>query len=144
LITCNFDSLNYLLTPGQLLQALCRLRANLSPGGWGLFDLITPCQPWTGEKPLVEDLEQDGVRFQRRIRLDRASGLQISTVRIASEGCQHHELHRQRVYPPALVAPLIRRAGFHLHGMHDFESLEVPSHETSRVVYVVRRIPSRY
>ena len=53
-ITCTFDSLNYLLTTGELLGALRRFHANLRPGGHLIFDIITDRPPWGKLQPHVE------------------------------------------------------------------------------------------
>ena len=55
LITCHFDSLNYLLSTRDLFMALCRFRANLTKGGYAIFDMVTDVSP----EP------KQGVRVQR-------------------------------------------------------------------------------
>jgi SAM-dependent methyltransferase len=41
LITCTFDTLNYLLSEDELLRTLNRFRRNLAGGGMLLFDIVT-------------------------------------------------------------------------------------------------------
>jgi hypothetical protein len=55
LLTCNFDSLNYMLTAQDLLLALRCIQTNLAPGGLLIFDLISQYQPWHGNRPLLEN-----------------------------------------------------------------------------------------
>jgi len=42
LVTCAFDSLNYLLDPGDVKEVFRRAAAHLEPGGHFLFDALTP------------------------------------------------------------------------------------------------------
>ena len=44
LVTANFDTLNYLLNGLDLRQTFRRIYVNVRPGGYFIFDLITPCQ----------------------------------------------------------------------------------------------------
>ena len=138
LITCNFDSLNYLLSTAALLRALQMFRANLKPGGSLIFDMVTSHQPWRGQKPRTEHAVWKGIRFQRSMRMHPRTGLQTSLVRITANGRTGLEVHRQRAYPRRVVVALLRRAGFLPLGVHDFNSLGSPSRQTRRVVYVAR------
>jgi SAM-dependent methyltransferase len=140
LLTCNFDSLNYLLTPGELLKALRRFRENLKAGGFLVFDMITLNQPWSGLHARDEHVLINGARFWRSMRLDPRSGLQTSRVRIIRGGRSFEEVHRQRAYPVAMVVRLLGQAGFELLGAHDFDSLQAPGPLTRRVVYVARNV----
>ncbi len=139
LLTCNFDSLNYLLTPVELLGALHRFNASLKPGGFLVFDMITLRQPWSGLKARDEHAVLDGAHFWRSMRLDPRSGLQTSRVRIARCGRTVQEVHRQRTYPVVTVVRLLVQAGFQPVGAHDFESLLPPGPLTRRVIYVARK-----
>lgn len=139
LLTCNFDSLNYLLTTGELLKALHRFRACLKPEGYLVFDMITLRQPWSGLRRRDEHAVVSGAQFWRSMQLDPRSGLQTSRIRIARGNRSFEETHRQRAYPVATVLNLLDRAGFKLLGASDFDSLEELGRQTRRVVYVARK-----
>ena len=138
LITCNFDSLNYLLTPGHLLHALRMFHNNLKPDGCLVFDMITLHQPWRGPGPWIEQARWNGFIFQRRMEIAPLAGLQKSLVRISRNGHTSQEIHMQRVYPIRKVVDLIKRATLLPVGVHDFYSLGPPTNTTRRVVYVAR------
>jgi SAM-dependent methyltransferase len=138
LITCNFDSLNYLLTAADLLRALRRFQANLKPGGHCVFDMITDQSPWPGPQPHVERVTGPGVIFVRVTRRDLQRGIQTSVVAISRNGRLHQEIHVQRGYPVAVVAGLLAQARFTLLGVHDFHTLGPALPRTRRVVYVGR------
>src|SRR5262245_4964440 len=48
LITAHFDMLNHLANFCSLRAACLGVAANLRPGGWFYFDLVTPCAPLGG------------------------------------------------------------------------------------------------
>ena len=139
LITCNFDSMNYLLTVDDLLRAFIMFHANLKPEGCLVFDMITPYQPWRSLKPWVEQTLWNGILFQRRMEIVPRTGMQKSLVRITRDGRTSQEVHRQRVYPIQTVVALLRRANLLPLGAHDFYFLSPPTNTTRRVVYVARK-----
>lgn len=139
LITCNFDSLNYLLTTGDLLRAFRNFHHNLTPDGYLIFDMITLHQSWRGPEPWVEQARWNGFVFQRRMEIVPLTGLQKSLVRISRNGHTSQEVHIQRVYPIRKVVDLIKGATLLPVGLHDFYSLGPPESTTRRVVYVARK-----
>ena len=114
LITCNFDSLNYLLSPEQLLKSFQKFYANLRPGGLTVFDMITRNQPWQTLNPLIEKRRIGNLKFVRSMLMNKKTGLQCSRVIIDSPIGMMREMHIQRAYPTMLVASLLRKAGFRL------------------------------
>jgi SAM-dependent methyltransferase len=144
LITCNFDSLNYLLNAGDLLRALRRFHANLVPGGMLIFDMITLRQPWGGGRPLVERRTWPGGGFWRRMRMDRRTGLQESLVRVRLGGRTYRERHVQRAYPWPLVRRSLQQAGFALLAAEDFYTHGEINGQTRRVLVTARRVSGRF
>jgi SAM-dependent methyltransferase len=138
LITCTFDGLNYLLTPGTLLAALRRFRANLAPGGYVVFDLVTDRPPGHVPAPLVEQVWAPGLRVTRVTRWDPRSHTQRAHLVIARGRRLDHELHVQRGYPVALVARLLVRAGLTPVGVYDFGTLAPATARTRRALFVAR------
>ena len=138
LITCHFDSLNYLLTSDDLLQALRRFRANLNPAGHLIFDMITDRPPWSGPGPRVERVTGTGGSIVRVTRRDPRRGIQTAQVSISQNGRSHWEIHVQRGYPVAVVVGLLAQTGFALLGAHDFQTLGLATTWTPRAVYVAQ------
>ncbi|MDZ7361159.1 MAG: class I SAM-dependent methyltransferase [candidate division KSB1 bacterium] len=135
LITCNFDSLNYLIKEADLLRAFCRFHANLKPGGHLIFDMITDRPFWQGPRPYFERVTKPGFTFVRVMRWDPRSGIQRATISISRNGRSHREDHLQRGYPVAMVACLLAQARFVLLGAHDFHTLCPNTRLSTRVVY---------
>jgi hypothetical protein len=139
LITSNFDSLNYLLTPDDLLRALHRFHANLKTGGPVIFDMITDRRPWQSPGPHVERASGPGVTFTRVTRWDPRHCLQTAIISISRNEHTHRETHTQRGYPVAMIVGLLAQAGFDLLGVYNFHTLGPPTSRTSRAIYVACR-----
>lgn len=142
LITCQFDTLNYLLRWRDLELAFRRLSQNLVRGGYLLFDMIVMRPRVFG--PTVRKFK---VRWPhckttwlittstggiRRAQLDTrcrdARGLERST----------REVHVQRAWPLAVILRCLRRAGLQLMSLD-----ESRSPDESRLFFKTRVSPWR-
>jgi SAM-dependent methyltransferase len=142
LVTCNFDSLNYLLAEEELAEALARFKNALNPGGHAIFDMNTVWQleelssqePWVHVLPngySIWDTSWNGegsIQSLHMVNLLReASGLYRRS----------EELHQERGYPLESLESLIEQAGFAWHRAYDAEtSLGYPAPTTRRLVFI--------
>ena len=145
LITCHFDALNYLLATRDLLQALCRFRANLTQGGYAIFDMVTAFSPESQRSVRVQRFDLPGVSSIWAIAWDPARHLRVVTMHnvfALGPGQYRHEreVHTQRPYPVDGVVALLVRCGFHVCGVLDATSLTVVTPGTSRAIYVARHL----
>jgi len=104
LVYSAFDSLNNLLTPTDLRDALAAARHHLRPGGWLAADLNTPAglqELWREEV-----WEEDGVRLV--YGYDPATRLGRLEVWVEGE----RELHLERGYEPEEVHSLLEVLGY--------------------------------
>jgi SAM-dependent methyltransferase len=145
LITCHFDALNYLLATRDLLQALSRFRANLTPGGYALFDMVTDVVPERQPGVRVQRFDLPGVSSLWAIAWDPARKLRIVTMHNvftlgAGKYRRKREVHTQRPYPVEVIVELLVRCGFNVCGVHDAASLAAATPRTYRAVYVARNL----
>ena len=145
LITCHFDSLNYLLSPYDLGRAFLRFRANLTPGGHAIFDTITDAgqEPEPGVR--AQFFKMPGVYSVWITSWEPKHRLRIVTMHnvfATSDGRYAHEreVHIQRQYPVGVVVELLVRCGFKLRGVHDALSLFPVSARSDRAIYVLKKL----
>jgi hypothetical protein len=138
LITCFFDSLNYLLTTEDLLDTFLRFHANLNPSGHLLFDMITDYPPLQRQEPRFERQEVHGFTVERLTRWDPRRSIQSALVSISRKGSSYQEAHVERGYPIVTVCSLLAEAKFIVRGIHDFHTLKPASSRTSRAFYVAQ------
>lgn len=143
LVTCTYDSLNYMLTPQDLAACFTVAAHALAPGGLYVADMNTRHfleHDW-GEC-LVR--EQDGYVQIEQSRFDPAEG--TNSMRLtgfvgddASGYERFDELHVERAYPPELVDELLVQAGLHVEAHYDSFTFGPPGPYTQRIFWVVRR-----
>ncbi len=143
LVTCLYDSLNYLLSPADLVQTFGRVREALQPGGLFLADINTPaalthiwgCDTYFGESPNVSIIMQNTYDEAHR----QSTVTIIGFVRRGDLYERFQEDHVQRGYTPAEVATALARAGLGLVAQYECFSFDAPGPASQRVMYVARR-----
>ncbi|WP_055544004.1 class I SAM-dependent DNA methyltransferase [Streptomyces kanamyceticus] len=119
LLTCQFDTLNYLLAPSELRTALAAFARAVEPGGHVVFDMVTR----TGE---------GGGR-----RADRECVRRVRVLRRGPPGTSY-ETHVQRAYTPAEIGAAVAGSGLRLRGAHRVGEAR-PEAGTARVIFLARR-----
>jgi SAM-dependent methyltransferase len=138
LVTCLFDSVNFLLDEEDLCAALAGMARALRPGGVLYFDIIT-------ERMVLDYFEgrswaENNGRFDSTwtSTYDRQSRLSITNVRISSgaEGTIY-----ERVYTLDRVQHAVVNAGLELVAVMDAETFRAPNKKTSRIDLVAALDP---
>jgi SAM-dependent methyltransferase len=145
LITCHFDSLNYLLSTYDLIRALCRFRANLTRGGYAIFDMVTDVSPEPKRGVSVQRFNLPGIYSIWAIAWHPARKLRVVTMHNffaldAGKYWREREVHAQRQYPVDVIVELLVRCGFTVRGVHDAVSLDAATPMTYRALYVARNL----
>jgi SAM-dependent methyltransferase len=141
LITANFDTLNHLLNPHDLVMALRRVAGNLRHGGHFIFDLITPCEPLGGALTQFRELASKGCRVTQRIGWKPR--LRMLAINVTLDSPQSsvpvRELHRERPYFPSDVGRWLLDIGFSIRGVHDATTLRPTTDCPPRTIMVARK-----
>ena len=145
LITCAFDSLNYLTDPADLAAALRQVRAALAPGGLFVGDLVT-VRAFAGAGD--EEFDLGAIRYAWSTSWDRRSRLAVTTITCITRGADREdtvtEYHHQRAYERDEVAAALRAAGLRLLDAFaalplNRPTLDPPGAEARRIIYVASR-----
>ncbi|MBX3180600.1 MAG: class I SAM-dependent methyltransferase [Candidatus Hydrogenedentes bacterium] len=139
IVTCLFDSLNFLLDEADLAQALRALHAVLEDGGLLYADFIT-------ERMVVDHFEgrdwvesNDGFQsrwastYNKQQRLAE-SRVQVNTGRITTI--------RERIYELPRIETLLAEAGFTILGIFDADHWKAPRRKTTRIDIIAARNPA--
>lgn len=139
-VTCLFDSLNFLLEYGDVLQAFGEVHDALSSNGLFYFDVVTERmvkdhfedQEWT---------EQNG-RFSTtwRSAYSRKTSVVDTHVRV-NTGVSGTV--RERVYSQADIERALREAGFHVLGAFDAHTWRTPGRKSIRLDFVATKNADR-
>ena len=144
LITCFFDSLNYLLTERELKAAFRAVLKHLKPGGWFIFDmntlyrlhsLVMERQPYAG---LTDEVAWIFRQQQPRDK-DQGEFLLTFFVKSRRNWKRHDEFHRERGYANSKIRSLLNDVGFQVKGLYRCFSFDKPVKSTNRICVVARR-----
>ena len=143
LVTCTYDSLNYMLTEEDLAACFATAAKALVSGGLFLGDMNTRHfleHEW-GE---VEIIERPGFIQINRSRFDPETA--CSTMRLIGfvgnddDGYERfEEIHVERAYPPETVAALITGAGLMIEAVYDCFTTQPIGERTQRIAWVARK-----
>ncbi|MFW6057098.1 MAG: class I SAM-dependent DNA methyltransferase [Chloroflexota bacterium] len=144
-VVCMFDSLNHMMTPGELGAAFRHVHECLVPGGWFLFDLNTETaylRHWNGFHRIVDA----DMTVMCSSSYDTRSRRGVFELRFetASEGSVGDTVTlRQRCHSYPEISSALERSGLMLTSTYAFEQgacVSVPAPDAERVFYLCRRI----
>ncbi len=143
LVTCTYDSLNYLLTAADLAACFAAAAHALAPGGIFVGDMNTRYfleHDW-GTCTIHE---QSGYIQVERSYFEPEQAL--STMLLTgfagndSDGyTRFDETHCERAYPPNDVDALLRSAGLTIEAHYDSFTFTAPGPKTQRIFWVARK-----
>lgn len=139
-VTCFYDSLNYLLHPEELQEVCNRVASALAPGGLLVCDLNTAvglARDWSGQVYL--EVDKEGIIGIHRTCYDEETHISevhlTYLVRHGETWERFDELHAQRGYARAEVETVLDRAGLGVFLTLDGK-FNPPGPEAKRLIYV--------
>jgi SAM-dependent methyltransferase len=142
LVTCFYDSLNYLIEDGDVELVVDEAARALRPGGWLVFDINTEAEyaAWDERDAIAHDGR--GVMVYNRLDYDPsarlARGRIVWFVREIERWWRGEETHTQRAWRDAEVVSALAKAGLSLEARLDAEWNPAADGAT-RVVYLAQR-----
>ena len=144
LITCCYDSLNYLLEPPELRRAFTTVRLGLAPHGLLVCDVATPSAYRGAEESQVWSLDLDDVTYSVATAWDEETRLATTfiscTAHSPADDTPFVEPHVQRAYERAEVEAALDAAGLRLLAVYGAAPLrpptEPPGPHDPRLLYV--------
>ena len=143
LVTCNTDSLNYLLEEDDLAGTLAGFHRALEPGGCAVFDMNTISQLSGQEDSHIWKIREGNVRLYWRSGYDDATGIATLEMRHVVESPRgnrfYREVHRERGYELERIGELVKRAGFDAVYAWDAAGLGPVNESTRRLQFLARK-----
>ena len=143
LITCFYDSLNYLRNARELKAAFRSTYRHLNNGGWFIFDMNTPAAlriVWGGQ--IYADARDDLAWVWKNTFYEKTmSATCYTTFFVKREKLweRFDEEHVEKAYDNDTIKQLLRNAGFQIKGFYRCFSFEKPKKGTYRICGVVRK-----
>jgi len=147
LVTCFFDSLNYLLTVRDLHQAFKGAYRSLRSGGFYIFDMNTIyglAVDWMREETYIQNEAKDFIEIHRQ-SYDYENQIAIMDITIFVQKGEIweriDETHQERGYPIADIQFLLNETGFEIYGMYGNLKNRTDVQNTSpRVWFIARKV----
>jgi len=141
LITANFDTVNHIIAPTDLVATFRRVRANLRPGGHFVFDFITDRPLWPVGRVWERRLPARGCHAVQRILWDPLKRLIFIALiqRWPARRVSTVERHVERAYATVDIVRWLREVGFFIRAVLDSTTLAQAHRDSSRIVVVARR-----
>jgi SAM-dependent methyltransferase len=143
LVTCTYDSLNYMTSEADLLACFQSAADALAPGGVFVGDMNTR-HFLEFEWGTCAVREQEGFVQVEQSHFDAQTA--VSTMVLTGfvgdddEGYERFdEVHVERAYPPELVDALIARAGLRVEARYDSFTMSPPGPRAQRIFWVARK-----
>jgi len=136
LVTCVFDSLNYLLEPEDLRAAFACVGTHLEDGGLFLFDVNTPRLYEAHHHGTIER-EVGEIRFRQVLHYDEAKRVARTTFLFAGAT----EEHVQRPYEEDEIVRELEAAGLRLLAVYG-DTKGAPASPASKRLFVVATLPA--
>lgn len=137
LISCVYDSLNYLTTPAEIRAFFEAALGRLSGDGMLLIDFNT-LEMYEGRHGMVQPHLIGGRTFRETITVESGPPPLVTTTFTFPEG---REIHRQRPWAVAEIEALLEETGFRIVDMMDVMDMDSTSNEPSGKV-VVTTVPA--
>lgn len=142
LVTCTYDSLNYLLTEGDLGACFAGVARTLRPGGLFVADMNTRHfleHDW-GDCTVEE---YDGFVQVAQSVFDPATACStmVLTGFVGDEEqgyVRFDETHIERAYPDATVYALLEASGLHVEAVYDCFTFQPAYAQSQRIAWVAR------
>lgn len=143
LVTCCYDSLNYLLTDDELRACFQSVADALAAGGLFCFDLATEHflrEYWHG----VEEHQDADYDYTIASTFDEITGYSTLTIEgvvrdDAGEQQPMREVHVERAHAPARVEQLLGEVGLKVEAVYDCFTFQPPEERSLRQFWVARK-----
>jgi len=144
LVTCLYDSMNYILTLSGLQDVLKRVTDHLAPGGLFFFDMNTAWaleHIWDHRTFLIED---DDLSLIMASEYDKEQLLgRISVTGFVRRGALYErfsEIHTEQAYFENEIRGAIATAGLRLVACYDCFDFDPPAEDCGRIMWIAGRI----
>lgn len=143
LVTCFFDSLNYLKNERELKTAFRSVYQHLHPGGWFIFDMNTPEAMkvlWGGQLFAQTDDELCTI-WQNEYHPKTKSAKCTATffMKRGKMWLRYDEEHLERAYDNRVIRRALRDCGFVVQGYYRCFSFAKPAKSTYRICAVAKK-----
>lgn len=143
LVTCLYDSVNYLLSEQAILHCFQKVHQHLQPGGGFIFDITTEYNIIVNfaDYTFAENFEDFSYIWENKYNIETKVITSEVTLFQQEEDrfCKYAETHLQKMYSPNRIESLCQKAGLEVLGTFDGFTLKAPGSKIERIHFVCRK-----
>jgi len=145
LITCFYDSLNYLKSQRELKTSFLSVYKHLSDEGWFIFDMNTPPALkiiWGSQ--VFANVTDDLAWIWKNNYNKKDTSATLKTTFFKKKGRlweRFDETHIEKAYENQTIKKLLKESGFHIKGFYRCFSFAQPTTKTYRICGIVKKNP---
>ena len=142
LITCLYDTMNYLPDLEEFQKALQRISQLLRPEGYLIFDVVSEqfCKLYFDNAD-EEEVIDNNYAYSRHSYYKEKTSQQINKFLIFSPSGIYEEIHIQKIYPFRLLNRLIdQKSPFRVEATYDDFSFHPAGSNSGRVHFILKKV----
>jgi len=143
MVTCYYDSLNYLLSEADLKECFTRVAEHLNPQGYFIFDMNTYHGFKAGWAKMTNAGVRDNLGWVWKAKLHEGEPMATLTAVFFNKKGRHwertDEKHTERAYPNSDIKRFLKGAGFEIKGFYRAFRFHKPDRKTGRIAVVARK-----
>lgn len=142
-ITCLYDSINYLTDPGDLVKTFKCVRAHMKPTSLFILDVNTEHQLALTKRnhPTLFERGEDVALFWRDEWCPRTKIWRVRLDGFVKDGDKYRrftEIHEERAYSISEIEEALSQAGLDRSFVFDAYSFNPPRHDSARLYFVAQ------
>lgn len=143
LVTCLYDSVNYLASLGDLRLTFEAVQRHLEPGGGFIFDITTEYNIIRNfaDYTFAENFEDAAYIWENSYNIRTKVIVSRVTIFLLEDGVyrKYVEDHVQKIFPPRAVEKSLRKVGFEVLGSFSEQTFQAPHPRSERIHFVTRK-----
>jgi SAM-dependent methyltransferase len=141
LITCLYDTINYLQTLSDIQKSLIRISEVLRPNGYLIFDVVSEqfCKLYFDDTD-EEEVVNEEYAYVRHSYYKRQTSEQINKFLIYSPAGIFEEVHIQKIYPFRILKQIInQKSPLRVLAVYDDFSFHPAGSNSGRAHFILRK-----
>lgn len=143
MISCFYDSINYMLTENNLRKTFVSVHKHLNEKGYFLFDMNTELAFKTLWAENNFSNVKDNIAWVWKNEYNPKNKIISCHAHFFVKKGKHlekfYELHKERAYPNNTIKKLLRDSGFVVKEFYDFFTKKTPTKDCMRLVVVAQK-----
>ncbi|MBT4485505.1 MAG: class I SAM-dependent methyltransferase [Candidatus Latescibacteria bacterium] len=143
-VLCIYDSINYMVTSEDFIQAVREVASVTEDGGFFIFDVCTEKNSEKYFSQSVMDENFGDIQYERVCNFNHAERIQKNHFIIHKNGKRHAENHYQKIFKLHEITEMIKKTPFTIRGRFDDLTFNPGTENSERIHFVLQKTEIDY